>query len=386
VLGGRLASNKEWWGTEEATEKSVISCSQSADGRWTITVNNAVGVIAVGDVQIMVAPKIPEKHFLYLAEKSKQFPRVDEQKILMCQSKSLAEVVGLWFVEAAEKLLRGELTKGYSEIDDILEVVRGRMHIVETAQAFYRGSRTIFCEFDDFNADIAINRVLRGAAEIVASAPLYDAALRRRAKAILSRMEDVGYLQHNDLRCQIDRLVYRYRDAIAFAKYILTSCGVQISHGLKHGWAFLIRTPDIIEAGLREVLTAKLQADWKIEKRGIQLEKSRLTLTPDLVFDRGKVVGDIKYKIADSEWLRTDLYQIVTFSAGYRTQLGLIIGFTRDAKSLPPMVKVGDILIKYFGWDARDESNPSDSSDALASALHDWLSKGIASEGLVKIA
>ena len=117
----------------------------------------------------------------------------------------------------------------------------------------------MFCEFEDFNANIPVNRVVKAAAEVVASTPLFDADLRRRAKDILSRMEDVGDFQYRDLRCQVDRLLYHYRDVLTFAKYLVTCCGVEITHGLKHGWTFLLRTPDIIETGVREVLATQLQ-------------------------------------------------------------------------------------------------------------------------------
>lgn len=43
-----------------------------------------------------------------------------------------------------------------------------------------------------------------------------------------------------------------------------------------------------------------------------------MTLTPDLVFE-SMAVGDVKYKIAE-EWLRSDLYQAVTFAEGFETK------------------------------------------------------------------
>jgi hypothetical protein len=38
---------------------------------------------------------------------------------------------------------------------------------------------------------------------------------------------------------------------------------------------------------------------------------------PDLVFDGGLAVGDVKYKDIDPERNRSDLYQVVAFAAGY---------------------------------------------------------------------
>jgi hypothetical protein len=49
-------------------------------------------------------------------------------------------------------------------------------------------------------------------------------------------------------------LTHRYRDARGFAKLIVSRRGTAIAHGADHGWCFLIRTPEIIEGGVRVVL------------------------------------------------------------------------------------------------------------------------------------
>jgi 5-methylcytosine-specific restriction enzyme subunit McrC len=142
LLGKRLASNILWWGSrdEEEREKSIINCYKNVDGSWSLTVYNAIGVISVGELQITVLPKIPIDHFLYLANKSRIFPRVEEQITSITESKSLIELIAYWFVKSSEKLLRGELLKGYNEISDTLDIVRGRIQIFQTANAFYRGN------------------------------------------------------------------------------------------------------------------------------------------------------------------------------------------------------------------------------------------------------
>ncbi|MBN1547662.1 MAG: hypothetical protein JW902_13515 [Syntrophaceae bacterium] len=376
ILGQKLASKKEWWGVskeDDHTERSIITCYPDADHKWFLKVHNAIGIIATGDLQITISPKIPSKHFLHIVNQSKIFPRVDEQQLLAAQSKSFIDVVAIWFIEAAEKLLRGELIKGYSEISDMLNVVRGKIRIIETSQAFYSGLRGVHCQFEDFNTNIIHNRVIKAAAEIVAGCSSFEYALRRKAKAIYSRMEGVGDLQQNDLRYTLDRLTYHYRDVLIFSKYLITSAGVQIFHGAKHAWSFLIRTPDIIEAGLREILTTGLADYWTVKKKGILLDNSKMSLTPDLNFNDGMAVGDIKYKLANGAWERNDLYQITTFAAGFKSKLGLIIGFNTESTLCPPPVKVGDLFINYFAWDAREGSEPEDAANKLLLSISNWL-------------
>src|ERR1017187_8026439 len=79
-LGKTLASKKPWWGEDEETgqtaEKSIIRCVPEADGAWEVTVANAVGVIAVDGLELLIEPKIPLTHAIYLFSRSEQYPRL----------------------------------------------------------------------------------------------------------------------------------------------------------------------------------------------------------------------------------------------------------------------------------------------------------------------
>jgi len=81
-------------------------------------------------------------------------------------------------------------------------------------------------------------------------------------------MTDVGPLKDNDFRANVDRLTHRYANAVAFAKVLLRGGGTRIAHGAAHGWCFLIRTPDVIEAGIRAVLQRSLKSRFTgVERR-----------------------------------------------------------------------------------------------------------------------
>ena len=61
--GRRLASDKQWWGDEGIpVERTVIRCQHLPADDWLVTVNNAVGVVVIGDtLQINVLSKIPNR-------------------------------------------------------------------------------------------------------------------------------------------------------------------------------------------------------------------------------------------------------------------------------------------------------------------------------------
>jgi len=374
TLGKKLASKTGWWGdTEETPPSSVIDVAQAPDGMWSIVVREAVGVVSIDGIQLVVSPKIPFQHFLYLAGQSGVIPRIESLPTEIAADKSLWEIVAHWSVHAAEGVLRGELAKGYCETTDELELSRGRLLPLETARLFYQGRPIVACEFEEFSENIALNRLLRAGCDRVASSPLLDRELRHRARVALVRMTDVGPLQDSDLSVQVDRLTHRYMDAIAFAKVLLRGGGTRITHGEAHGWCFLIRTPSLIESGIRGVLQREIGSTWVITKKPRTLPGASLTLNPDLVFDGGLAIGDVKYKYLDVEWSRADLYQSVAFAAGYESDFAALIGFTDRRVATPKPVRFGKIDVAAFAWDAGTGIEPARAGEALAAEVAECL-------------
>jgi len=384
VLGEKLASKADWWGEDdESPPASVIGVSGAPSGTWSVMVREAVGVISVDDLEIVVSPKIPSNHFLYLAQEAGVVPRVEAQSTEIDPTKSLWEVIAHWFVLAAERVVRGELAKGYRETTDELDLSRGRILALDTGRAFYQGRPIIACEFEEFSEDIPLNRLLKAACDLVASSAVLDRNLRHRARAALTRMTEVGHLQYSDFRIEVDRLTRRYQAAIDFGKVLLRGGGTKISHGATQGWCFLIRTPELVEAGIRSVLGRNLGPRWRVTKRGKALVGTGLTLNPDLIFGESFAVGDVKYKLMDTEWGRADLYQAVAFAAGYESESAVVIGFKdREGVLLPPAVRFGRIKVEALAWDSQRDSDPEESGRGLSVEVEALLAAAAKREGL----
>lgn len=375
VLGQKLASSATWWGDDDQTPpKSVIDVSRDPNGNWAVLVREAVGVISVDDLQLVVQPKIKLDHFLYLACESGVVPRIEKQPTQIDPLKSLWEVFAHWFVYATEAVVRGELAKGYREATDELELSRGRILALETGRAFYEGRPVIACEFEEFSADIALNRLLKAGCDMVASSAVLERDLRRKARAALARMTEVGALKFSDFRAEVDRLTHRYEEAVAFAKVLLRGGGTKISHGGTRGWCFLIRTPELVEAGIREILKRHLGARWQVAKKPKAISGAGMTLNPDLVFGQGLAVGDVKYKLLETQWGRADLYQAVAFAAGFESQNVIVVGFRDEGGiPLPPAVRFGPIEVQALAWDAMEGSDPEQSGEYLSNKVRDFL-------------
>jgi 5-methylcytosine-specific restriction enzyme subunit McrC len=374
-LGRRLAGQKEWWGqsSQPDGDPSVITCKHRGGNRYDVRVADAVGVVAVRDLQLIVQPKIPTRHLIYLLQAAGGLPRTLDSATEAAADTTLWHLVARWFVTALEALLRRDLISDYREATDELTLVRGRILLAPTARSFYAGRLRPTCQFDEYDTDNPLNRLLKAAAQLVAASPSLGKQLRKRAARTLAILELVGAIQPADIYATPDRRTQGYAPAVTLAKAVLGRRGYTIASGQSSAWTFLFRTPELVEAGVREILKEALSPICPVTKRGIALKPSKMTLNPDLVFGDPVAVGDVKYKLVGSDWRRDHLYQSTAFAVGFRVLSAAVVGFAVQPLDLPPPVNVGDVSVAAFAWRANADVEPEAAAKELGDMLRAWL-------------
>jgi 5-methylcytosine-specific restriction endonuclease McrBC regulatory subunit McrC len=287
------------------------------------------------------------------------------------RSSELWDLVATCFVAALERLLRQGLIADYEEQHEDLPYARGTIHGIETANAYYQGRVSFSCLFDKFGLDSPMNRVLRAAAATVASAPILKPELRRRARRALSRFTDVGELRTGDIHHAPERRSAHYALSLQLARHVLAATGRTIAPGSTPVWTFLIRTPELIEKAIHNILRRGLHDIIDVRKSGRQLKPSNLTLNPDLLFGNS-AVGDVKYSLLSPDWNRPYLYQAVTFATGYRMSRAGVFGFTSSG-STPPELQVGPVHLRAFTWLADETVTPEDAEAKLVKEARMWM-------------
>lgn len=368
AVGRRLASDRTWFGERPPEERTVIRCTPGSSGRWLVRVQDAVGVVSLGDLQIVVRPKIATPHLLYLFARGLQVPRLDDQQAAAESAAALWELVARWFVRSTMAVIRRDLSRDYRATSEVLQSVRGQVQRLATARAYYTGRIEIHCEFDDFVVDTPLNRLLRAAAREVSRSALLSTAVRKDALSVLARLNDVGELREQDIAAIVDRRTWYYRDAVILAKHILRAVGRTFAAGAETAWSFLIRTPELVEAGIRQIVAEELD-HLKITKFSAPLIGASFGVTPDLVFGSGWAVGDVKYKLTDGGWNRADLYEVVAFAAAFRCKNAALICFANDRRP-SHSVGVGEFQVSQMIWNCAD--TPERAATQLCKAMRAW--------------
>lgn len=376
-LGQQFASTSSWWGvaedSDEPSARTVIQVAPVRENIHRVTVMNMVGVIRLANLQLEVGPKIAEAHFLHLARQASRAPRTSSTEVAIQAGSHFADVLAGWFLDATERLLRRGLRPDYLEFEEELPAVRGHLMALETALAIVQARPVAHCRFEELSEDAPLNRVIKAACQKLVHTPTLQNSTRTRARRVAYRIE-CSAMHPTDLLVRVDRASGAYKPAVQLAHLIHRGLAVCLQLGTQVGSAFLIRTPELIEAALRSIVKSALP-DVFVTNKGRQLGQTGVKMNPDLVFNGGHAVGDIKYRHFGADWRRSDLYQAVAFATAFRSQHAAVIGFeSATASGRPPAVQVGTVHVQPMAWHAEGSNSPEAAEHALQAEIRAWWS------------
>lgn len=355
----------------EDKQRSVVHAQRLDAGRCKVRVVDAVGVIATESLVLDVSPKIPSQHLLYLLERAGSVPRLAATRATLAADETLLDLVGRWYVRALDRVLREGLARDYRTSVGELPAARGRVLALPTARMYYRGRLGVVSEYQDFDLDTPLNRLLLQAARLLARHRATSEEVRARARRATLRMDGVGALRESDRRAHPDRHTVYYSDAVLLAKHIIDGVGRGLVVGGQTVWTFLLRTPEPVEDGLRRALVDALPAELAPVKRPLELAGTNMTLNPDLIFGE-RAVGEVKYKLSQRSWRRPDFNQLVTFAKGFRTDHCAMIDFQASPDTTLPSVRIGEIEVTHLTWPALEELAPASALEQLVEQIISW--------------
>ena len=140
-------------------------------GTWTVSAGPWVGVLRAGDVEVRVRPRITIARLMYLLGYA-QDPRAwRDDPVGLDDQPDLWPAMAQVFVRQAEGALQRGLLQGYRTEESSQLVMRGRLR--ESEQLRRRAGLAIPLElrFDEYDVDIAENRILRAATERLLRVP-----------------------------------------------------------------------------------------------------------------------------------------------------------------------------------------------------------------------
>lgn len=308
-----------------------------------LKVRNFVGVLRTpSGVQIEVLPKIAKnemdevqvrEQLIKMLMTLMESPfRESQQASLSIHKMPLFELLMRYFLEEVLLIVKRGIARSYVSERDNLRFIRGKLLISQNIRRNATNQARVYCEYDEFNMDRPVNRLITAALEVVAKCAS-DFGNIRLSRELLHSFSEV--MASTDVagdfsKMRLDRSAQHYADAMPLCELILKSMNPLTKQGQQELFALLFPMERVFE----DYVTNRLRKQFPRYSIFPQQVKSHLVdavgesgkglfkLKPDLVISNEsvRVVADTKWKLLNrldggSNYgiQQTDMYQLFAY-------------------------------------------------------------------------
>lgn len=329
--------------SEQTNLDPILKYSRS-NGRDLLTVQQYVGVVYTkSGCQVEILPKISKETTADQARETlvKMLVELRDSPFrrgvvsnLDAHRMPLFELLMRHFLDCVGEIVRKGIARAYVDQQDNLTFLRGKLLLADHIKRNSADKSHVFCEFDEFEIDRPINRLIKAALETISKTSL-DAINQQLCREFLFWFDRVLATQDiaSDFRSvQHDRLIQHYQPALPTCRLILEGLNPLTKQGKNEALSVLFPMSTVFE----NYVAAKLRpesAGWKVRSQ-VQsyslVEKHRdssiFQLKPDLEFSRGphRLIGDTKWKLIDQndrsnnyKISQADIYQLFAYAKKY---------------------------------------------------------------------
>ena len=326
--------------TASGTHIQVIPSSE-VDGAYMLRPSSHVGAVNVGDLAVVIRPKIPIDRVMFLITYAMDPKHWRKNSVQLTRDDGILEAIVFAFTHHTRQAIHRGLLRGYRWDEDALKTVRGRIRFSDQVQRRFDIPLPVEVAFDEFTEDIEKNRLLKAAIERLGHTSLRSQAARQEVRRLRPSFSTVGlgsYRRGSISEVRYTRLDEHYRPAVELARLILDNSSLELHGGEVTGAAFLIDMNQVFErflyVALREALDLP-DRQWRHEE-GLTLdEQGRIGMKPDFSWwssvgagDGSKplFVGDAKYKKPEGEGFEhADIYQMLAYCTAANLPSGTLV-------------------------------------------------------------
>jgi len=346
---------------------------------YRVKANSKVGMLAVGDLDVLVHPKIPLENVFVLIEPARVPLDLRAEIVGFGAYDEVTPAFAAFFARLLEHTLTRGMRRDYVAVEERLVALRGRVDL--PAQARMPTATPLACRFEDHTLDTPHHRMLKAAALRLIRVPGIGDRNRDTLRHLLMWFgevaDDVPPVEAV-LRRGFTRLDAYYEPVIRLAALILGRASLHESFGEVSANGFLIDMNKVFEAfvetRLREALAGTLDVRGQFTTHLDHDESVRMV--PDLVFERRgspMFAGDAKYKLAGGPFgVDADLYQLLAYVTALGVPAGVLVYADAGDARPPARVRVRgadkDLWAHHL-----DLSGRPDAIRATVAHLAEWI-------------
>ena len=317
-----------------AEAKVEVTLSPGEEGGYTLRPSSYIGAVNVGELAVVVRPKIPIDRVMFLIAYAMDPKDWRTDTFGLQRADGVLEAIALAFARRTQRAIQRGLLQGYRREEDALSTVRGRIRFGDQIGRRFGIPLPIEVAFDEFTEDIEENRLIKTAIHRLGHTFIRSEAIRREVRSLRPAFTTVGlgsYRRGAAPVVRYTRLNDHYRPAVELARLIIDNSSLELLHGKVAGASLLIDMNTVFERFLYVALQEALglrDRQWKHEAHLTLDEDRRIRMQPDLSWwaeSRPLFVGDAKYKKPDGGFQHADIYQMLAYCTAADLPSGLLV-------------------------------------------------------------
>ncbi len=323
------------------TDLSAVLKFSMLHGQDCLVVQNYTGVVRTStECQIEILPKVSKSHGQREARETlvKMLIELEDSPFkegvvadLKAHEMPLFELIMRQFLKHVSDIVRKGIARTYVEHQDNLLFLRGKLQLPEHIKRNTTIRNRVYCEFDEYEVDRPINRLIKGALKVVQreSKSSVSKQLCRECLIWFDRVPATIDPPSDFRSVRRDRNIQHYQPAMPTCRLILEGLNPLTQSGENRAVSMMFDMNRVFEDYVAAKLVEQFP-NWKIytqvqEHSVIEKHagKSAFGLRPDLelVNAHSRIVADTKWKLIDQNErstnygiLQGDVYQLFAYT------------------------------------------------------------------------
>ena len=319
----------------QAVPLDTVERVPGTEGHYRIRPGSTIGAVEIGDLSVLIEPKIGIPQVLSLACYAIGKVTLPAEDFDYHEQRALPDALALALTHHARRAFARGLLHGYRTEEEALYTVRGRIRFDDQLRRRFNIPLPVEVRYDEFTDDIPPNQLVKAAAYRLGRARLRSARARRELGWLAAMLEEVSLIEFpptNVPAVRYDRLNEHYRSVVELSRLILRHGAFESGRGAVRASGFLMDMnvvfQEFVTVALREALGATNLVFREKYIPSLDIEGD-IRLRPDLTWWDGPscvFVGDVKYKdITDANVPESDLYQVLAYAIASDLPGGLLI-------------------------------------------------------------
>ena len=307
-----------------------------AEDTYLLKPSSTVGAVEVGELSVLIRPKIPIPQLLSLACYAiGEYKQQERRAFEFEEEEALPDTLALALSAAARRAFARGLLHGYRTEEEALHTVRGRIMFAEQIRRRFGIPLPVEVRYDEFTDDITANQLVKAAVHRLGRMRLRSARARRGLGWMAGTLDNVSLIEFprkNVPTVEFDRLNEHYRDVVGLSRLILRHSAFESGRGDVRATGFLMNMNVVFQEFVTQALREELRVTERVfgERRIASLDEGdQIRLIPDLTWWQGNecvFVGDAKYKNITGERVpNADLYQLLAYVTALDLPGGLLV-------------------------------------------------------------